>query len=56
MFEAYTKELAVALQDLTGKDHAVIEAQLRDVLAKKYTKFIEADETAKQEAAHDGPQ
>jgi DNA topoisomerase-6 subunit B len=56
MFEAYTKELAIALQDLTGKDHAIIEAQLRDVLAKKYTKFIDTDEPVKQEAANDSPQ
>jgi len=53
MFEAYTRELALALEGLTGKDHAVIEARCRDVLAKKYTRFIEADVT---EGAADGPQ
>ncbi len=49
MFEAYTRELSLALEDLTGKDHTVIESQFRDVLAKKYAKFIEsADEPVKE--------
>jgi DNA topoisomerase VI subunit B len=55
MFESYTKELALALEALTGRDHVSIESQLRDVLAKKYTKFVEADEPVKEGAA-DGPQ
>lgn len=55
MFESYTKELALALEELTGRDHVKIEAQFRDVLANKYTKFIEAEEPAKEEAAN-GPQ
>lgn len=50
MFEAYTKELALALEALTGRDHGEIEARCRDVLAKKYTKFI--DEPAREEAAN----
>lgn len=51
MFESYTKELSLALEALTGKDHARIEAQFRDVLAKKYSKFIESSE----EGAANGP-
>jgi DNA topoisomerase VI subunit B len=53
MFESYTKELALALEDLTGKDHAAIEAQFRDVLAKKYSKFVEQPEG---EVTANGPQ
>jgi DNA topoisomerase-6 subunit B len=52
MFESYTKELALALEELTGKDHAAIEARFRDILAKKYSKFIGAAE----EGASNGPQ
>jgi DNA topoisomerase-6 subunit B len=49
MFEAYTRELSLALEDLTGKDHTAIESQFRDVLARKYSKFIEStDEPVKE--------
>ncbi len=41
IFACYTKEVAMALKDLTGRDPAVIEAKFTDVLSKKYTKFIE---------------
>jgi DNA topoisomerase-6 subunit B len=40
IFECYTKEVALALKDLTGRDPAAIEAKFTDVLNKKYTKFI----------------
>jgi DNA topoisomerase-6 subunit B len=49
MFESYTKELSFALEALTGKDHDLIEAQFRDVLSKKYSKFVE--EPDKEESA-----
>ncbi|CAJ35152.1 DNA topoisomerase VI subunit B [Methanocella arvoryzae] len=41
LFEAYTKEVAQALEDLTGKPASVVEAKLTDALNKKYAKFIE---------------
>jgi|SRR5271157_518965 len=44
MFESYTKELSLALEALTGKDHDRIESQFRDVLARKYSKFIDTSE------------
>ncbi len=56
MFESYTKELALALEALTGRDHARIEAQFRDVLAKKYSKFVDPAEGPAKEVAADGPQ
>jgi DNA topoisomerase VI subunit B len=40
IFECYTKEVALALKDLTGRDSVAIEAKFIDVLNKKYTKFI----------------
>ena len=40
IFECYTKEVALALRDLTGRDPAAVEAKFNDVLGKKYTKFI----------------
>lgn len=42
IFECYTKEIAVALKELTGRDQAAIEAGLMDVLSKKYARFVEA--------------
>jgi DNA topoisomerase-6 subunit B len=50
MFESYTKELSFALESLTGKDHALIESRLRDVLSKKYSKFIAAEPEPAPEA------
>ncbi|HUL62350.1 MAG TPA: DNA topoisomerase VI subunit B, partial [Methanocella sp.] len=48
IFECYTKEVALALKDLTGRDPAAIEAKFNDVLSKKYTKFVaEPPEPAK---------
>jgi DNA topoisomerase-6 subunit B len=41
IFECYTKEVALALKDLTGSDPKVVEAKFMDVLNKKYTKFVE---------------
>ncbi|WP_424357178.1 DNA topoisomerase VI subunit B [Methanocella sp. MCL-LM] len=41
MFEAYTKEVAQALEDLTGKPAPVVEAKLTDALNKKFARFIE---------------
>jgi DNA topoisomerase-6 subunit B len=40
IFECYTKEVALALKDLTGRDPAAIEAKFNEVLNKKYTKFV----------------
>ena len=51
MFEAYTKELSFALEALTGKDHGLIEDRFKDVLSKKYSKFVEVPEDAPAEAA-----
>ncbi|MGA9140663.1 MAG: DNA topoisomerase VI subunit B [Methanocella sp.] len=41
IFECYTKEVALALKDLTGRDAKAVEAKFMDVLNKKYTKFVE---------------
>ncbi len=41
MFECYTKEVAQALESLTGKPAPAVEARLMDALTKKYAKFIE---------------
>ena len=47
MFESYTKEVAMALEDLTGKPAPSVEAKLMDALNRKYAKFIsEAREEA----------
>ena len=47
IFECYTKEVALALHDLTGRDAAALEAKFTDVLNRKYTKFIESPEPEK---------
>jgi hypothetical protein len=51
IFECYTREVALALKDLTGRDPAVIEAKFNDVLSKKYTKFIAVEEPATDPAS-----
>lgn len=50
IFECYTKEVAAALRDLTGRDPAAIEAKFTEVLSKKYTKFIASEEPAQASA------
>lgn len=41
IFECYTKEIALALESMTGKHHGEIESKFIEVLNKKYSKFIE---------------
>jgi DNA topoisomerase-6 subunit B len=43
IFECYTKEVAEAIESLTGKDRNAIEAKLMEALSKKYSRFIEED-------------
>ena len=50
MFESYTRELSFALEELTGRDHTLIENKFKDVLSKKYSKFVEAPEEPAAEA------
>lgn len=41
MFECYTREVAAALESLTGKPQGPIETKFVDVLGKKFSRFIE---------------
>lgn len=41
IFECYTKEVALALETLTGHDHTLVESKFNEMLNKKYSKFIE---------------